>query len=183
MGIDNDVQADLYKEHIKIIIIQIKHFVWIRIYIINIILISTFNVFGSDIDKKSFYIEYLFVFTLRRSAFGIAVIISAIHWNHSDRHTYHRIMGRQPHTKRIGYKYKRKENGDQYSSYPGYNHHPLPKNVRYIQFRHYQGYQLFVPFRRDCNDSSVGRGPENSVDRHVLYRKYQSRDGVVDERH
>ncbi len=85
--------------------------------------------------------------------------------------------------KRISYEYKRKENRNQHSLYPGHNHYPLSRNAQYIQFRHHQSYRLFVSFRGDRNDNSIGRGPENSVDRHILYQKCQSCDGVVDERY
>ncbi len=183
MGIDNGIQADPYEGHTKAIVIQIKHFVWIKTHIINTISTPTFNVLGSDIDEKSPYIGHPFALTPRRSALDTAAIVPAIHQNHSNRYTHHRTMGRQPHTKQIGHEYKRKENGDQHSSYPGHDHHPLLRNTRYIQFRHHQGYRFLVPFRGDHNDSSVGRGPENSVDGYILYRKRQSCSGVVDERH
>ncbi len=142
-----------------------------------------FSVLRSDIDKKSPYIGHPFVFISRRSALGTAAIAPAIHQNHSDRYTHYRIVGRQPRMKRIGHEYRRKENGDQYSSCLGHNHHPLSRNAWYTQFRHHQDYRLLVLFRRDRNDGSVGRGLENSVDGYVLHRKCQSCGGVVDERY
>ncbi len=135
IGIDNGAQTDLYKGHTKTIVIQIKHFIWIRIYIIDIISTPTFSILGSDIDEKSPHIGHPFALIPRRSALSTAAITPAIHQNHSDRHTYHQTMGRQPRTKRIGHEYKRKENGNQYSSYPGHDHHPLPRNTQYVTAR------------------------------------------------
>ncbi len=183
MGIDDSIQVDLYEEHTRVIVIQIKHFVWIGIHIINIISTPTFSIFGNDTDEKSPYIGYSFILTFRRSVLNIAVIISAIHRNHSDRYIYHRTIGKHPYMKRIGHEYKRKENRDQHSSYPGHNHHPLSRNIRYIQFRYHQDYRFLVLFRGDRNDSSVRRGLENSIDGYILYQKRQSYDGIVDERH
>ncbi len=83
----------------------------------------------------------------------------------------------------INYEYKRKENGNQYSSYPSYNHYPLSRNIWCIQFRYHQDYRLFMSFRGNHNDNSIRRGLKNSIDGHVLYRKHQSYDGIVDKRH
>ncbi len=141
IGIDDGIQVDPYERHIKTIVIQIKHFVWIGIYVIDIISISIFNVFGSDINEK--IILYWIFLCLHLSK--VSLWHSHYHTNHPSEslRSIHLLLN---NGKTVSYEVNRVMNTKERRMETSIPHTLVMITILYlgmswcIQFRHHQNY-------------------------------------------